>query len=129
MPDRVERLLQAAQARHDATLARATQSLLALARNSQPITVRRLAREAGVSRSWIYRQADLRREIDQLRQSSARIRPSAQVAQRASTDSLRQQLHIYREELGRLRNENRRLTDQLARQLGAARAASVTKPT
>jgi HAMP domain-containing protein len=38
-------------------------------------------------------------------------------------------LHIYREELGRLRNENRRLTDQLARQLGAARAASVTKPT
>lgn len=40
---------------------------------------------------------------------------------------LRQQLHAYREEIARLRAENRALTDQLARRLGTERADNVTR--
>jgi hypothetical protein len=124
--DRVEQLRQTARARHDATLARATQTLQVLALHAEPITFGRLARAAGVSRSWIYRQPELRHQVERLRQSPPQKRPNAQ-STRASDDSLRQQLHIYREHVAQLKAENRALKDQLAHQLGAARAASVTK--
>ena len=126
-PDRVDRLRQAARTRHDTTLARATQALQALTREAEPITFGRLARAANVSRSWIYRQPELRHQIEQLRQPPTTGKPPARPAQRATADSLRQQLHTYREEIARLQADNRALKDQLARQLGANRAASITK--
>ena len=80
-----------------------------------------------MSRSWLYRQPTLRQEIDRLRDASA-TRPRLPSVERASTDSLRQQLHTYREEITRLRTENQELREQLARHLGAARTAAVTRP-
>ena len=50
-------------------------------------------------------------------------------AERATTESLRQQLRTYRDEISRLRTENQELRDQLARHLGAARAAAATTGT
>jgi regulator of replication initiation timing len=47
-------------------------------------------------------------------------------AERASVDSLRQQIHAYREEITRLRTENQALCEQLSRRLGTDRAAAVT---
>jgi hypothetical protein len=76
-----------------------------------------------VSRSWLYRQPQLREEIDRLRRPTRNL-PSAE---RATTDSVRQQLRTYRDEITRLRTENQELRDQLARHLGAARAAAVTR--
>ena len=82
---------------------------------------------AGVSRSWLYRQRTLRLEIARLRDASA-SRPGLPSAERASTDALRQQLPPSREEITRLRTENQELREQLARHLGAARTAAVTRP-
>lgn len=125
MTDRTERLRQATEARHADTLARATAALHALGRTADPITFCSVARVAGVSRSWLYRQPDLRGQIEQLRQS-ARPSPSRVTpVQRASDESNRQKLKIYREELARLQAENRDLREQLARKLGAERAAAV----
>lgn len=127
MVDRDEALRRAAQARHAATLRRAEDALRTLAGRGEPITFRRLAQTAGVSRSWLYRQTELRAEIERLRQPRpSKSRPA--LSQRATVDSLRQQLHAYREELSRLRTQNQVLHDQLARHLGAARAASITRP-
>ncbi len=126
MPDRIERLRAAAQARHDDTLRRAQTTLRSLARRSEPITIRGVATAAGVSRSWLYRQPQLLAEIDQLRQTRPTRGPSVPASQRASIDSLRQQLHTYRDELARLRAENKALTEQLARHLGDARTAAIT---
>lgn len=128
MVERHDALCRAAQARHAATLRRAEDALRTLARRGEPITFRRLAETAGVSRSWLYGQTDLRVEIERLRQprpSGSRPLPPPQ---RATIDSLRQQLHAYREELARTRTENQILKEQLARQLGAARATSITRP-
>lgn len=126
MTDRVERLREAAQARHDDTLRRAQSTLRSLARRGEPITVRGVASAAGVSRSWLYRQPQLLAEIDRLRQPRPVRERSVPAAQRASVESLRQQLHAYRDEIARLRAENQALNEQLARQLGAARVAAVT---
>jgi len=126
-PDRVERLRQAAQDRHDTTLARASRALQHLTDAGQPITFGGLARAAGISRSWIYRQPGLRHQIEQLRQSPPQPTATTRPSHRASDDSLRQQLHLYRNEITRLQAENHALKEQLARHLGTARAASVTK--
>jgi DNA-binding XRE family transcriptional regulator len=129
-PERSEALRLAARARHDATVARAEAALEALQRQARPVNFAQLAKAAGVSRYWLYRQPGLRQKIECLRgEPSQKPPPSqgAQRAQRASANSLRQQLHVYREELARLRAENTALKEQLARQLGVARAASITR--
>jgi hypothetical protein len=129
MPDRVERLREAAQARHDTTLRRATNALQRLERHGEAVTFRRVAETAGVSRSWLYRQPQLREEITRLRDTTAGRPGTLPSAERATTDSLRQQVRAYRDEITRLRTENQELRDQLARHLGAARAAAATTGT
>jgi hypothetical protein len=126
MPDRIQALRQAAQARHEQTLHRAETALASLARRGQPVTIRGVADAARVSRSWIYQQPRLLAEINGLRQPGPASKPSAPASQKATIDSLRQQLHAYRDEIARLRAENTTLRDQLARHLGTARTAAVT---
>jgi len=128
MTDRVQRLREAAQARHDATLRRAEDTLRQLARKGGPITFRRVAEEAGVSRAWLYRQDELRRQTDQLRDTPTSRASSLPAAERATADSLRQQLRTYRTEIARLRLENQALREQLAHHLCAQRAAANTSP-
>jgi len=127
MPDRVERLREAAQARHEATLRRAKSALASMVRRGEPVTFRRVAETAGVSRSWLYRQQELREEINRLRHASQGRPGVLPSAERATADSLRQQVRTYRDEITRLRIENQELREQLARRLGADRAAAVTK--
>lgn len=124
--DRVERLRQAARDRHDSASVRVAEALRALAASCEAISVNRVARVAGVSRSFVYNQPELLDEIDKLRRSRPARSSPARHGDRASLDSLRQQIHAHREELARLQAENRILKDQLARQLGAARVAAVT---
>ena len=129
MPDRIQRLQQAAQARHDQTMRRAEAALNSLARRGGPVTVRGLADTARVSRSWIYQQPRLLAEIGRLRQARPDRKPGVPASQKATIDSLRQQLQAYREEITRLRAEIASLHEQLARQLGAARTAAITSQT
>ena len=129
MTDRVDRLREAAQARHDGTLRRATNALQRMARRGDAVTFRQVAETAGVSRSWLYRQPQLREEITRLRDTTAGRPGTLPSNERATTDSLRQQLRTYRDEISRLRTENQELRDQLARHLGVARAAAATTGT
>jgi HAMP domain-containing protein len=129
MPDRIQALRQAAQARHEQTLHRAEAALNSLARHGKPVTIRSVVYAARVSRSWICQQPRLLAEIDRLRQPRAATKPSVPASQKATTDSLRQQLHAYRDEITRLRAEITTLRDQLARHLGTARTATITSPT
>jgi hypothetical protein len=66
-----------------------------------PITCDALAREAGVSRSWLYTQAELRAEVERLR---TKQRPSRRVPdrQRASGASLLTRLQITTERIRQL---------------------------
>ena len=127
MPDRVERLREAAQARHEATLRRAKNALQSMTRRGEPVTFRRVAETAGVSRSWLYRQQELREEINRLRHRSQGRPGLLPTAERATADSLRQQMRTYRAEITRLQTENHELREELARRLGADRAAAATK--
>ena len=119
-------LAQANARRHQAALAAARHALEQLQREGQAISYSSVARTAGVSRPWLYRQDQIRDLISQLRPQHA---PAATLAtQRASTDSLRQRLDTARAEITRLRAENRSLREQIARHLGFQRTQHHTDP-
>ena len=120
-------LAQANARRHQAALAAARHAIEQFQREGTAINYTAIAHSAGVSRSWLYRQSQIRDLISQLRQQHAPAAAlAALAAQRASAGSLRQRLDTARAEITRLRAENRSLRDQIARQLGLQRTQSAS---
>ncbi|WP_246144775.1 DUF6262 family protein [Actinacidiphila oryziradicis] len=89
----------------------------------EPVTAALVAQRAGVSRSWIYSQPELRDQIQQLRSLRADADTVRNTVTRASDDSLRQRLVLAHERISRLREENQQLRDALAHAHGQLRAA------
>lgn len=81
-----------------------------------------VARQAGVSRSWLYTQPAIRAEIERLRQrrSPAATRPVPE-RQRISDASLRSRLAEANTRVRELQAENQRLRTALAEALGSNR--------
>ena len=77
--DNTHHLIAAARRRAQATRRRAVAALRRMDTSGLPVTFDALAREAGVSRSWLYSQPDLRAEIERLRDrprpTTVRARP------------------------------------------------------
>jgi hypothetical protein len=116
-------LINAARQRHELTRARAIQALRELDQAGTPVTFEAVARAAGVSRSWLYAQADLRVEITRLREATHRSpSPPIPASQRASDASLLQRVTQANQRNRQLTDDNARLRRQLARALGDQRA-------
>ena len=120
-------LIKAAQQRTEQTRRRAAAGLQRLDAAGKAITFDTVAREAGVSRSWLYAQSDLRSEIERLRerhqaQPSSRIPPKRQ---RASDASLLRRLEASTDRLRRREHDNRELRDALAQALGEQRTSAI----
>lgn len=109
-------LTQANTRRREAALAAAHHAIDQLRRERKPVNYTAVAPAAGVSRTWLYRQDQIRDLISKLREHEP---PAA--SRRATADSLRQRLDTARAEITRLRTENHSLRDQLARHLGLQR--------
>ncbi|PJE03129.1 DUF6262 family protein, partial [Mycobacterium sp.] len=88
-------LIAAARRRHEHTRANAIAAMHELDRTGAVLTFEAVARHAGVSRSWIYTQTDLKDEIGRLR-AQRRPEPSTPLParQHASDESLRRRLEI-----------------------------------
>lgn len=125
--DNSAHLLAAARRRTEQTRTRALRALRDLDNAGAPVTFEALAREAGVSRSWLYSQPDLRATVQDLRD---RNRPATSSAtpqrQRASDASLLRRLEAATARLHQLEADNRQLRQALAEVLGATRAHRTT---
>jgi len=122
-------LAAAARQRHENTRAKAITAIHELDQAGAILTFESVARHAGVSRSWIYTQTDLKEQIGRLR-SQHRPESSTPIPaqQRASDDSLRRRLEIANLRNRELADENQRLRRQLACALGHNRDNSRTAP-
>ncbi|MDG5485498.1 DUF6262 family protein [Mycolicibacterium gadium] len=111
-----EHLRNAARKRHESATERAHDALSALAARGAPINFVRVAREAGVSTDFLYRQPQLRRRIEQLRTSSfIRNQPETSVEDLSSTSAAVRALSAQIKELRRShRAEVTRLKQALA---------------
>ncbi|MGH9304087.1 MAG: DUF6262 family protein, partial [Acidimicrobiales bacterium] len=115
-------LTLAVRARSLDTRRRAVDALRRLDDAGEPITFTTVANMASVSRSWLYRDPDLRAEIVRLRKPAST--PAMPSAQRTTTESERCRREALLDELRRLKEENKRLRDEVARVLGSQRASS-----
>src|SRR3982751_1230700 len=123
MPADPTPIITAARQRHELTRAKAIQALRELDRAGTPITFEIVA-HAGVSRSWLYTQADIRAEIQRLRDTTRRApTPSIPAAQRTSDSSAQARLQAAVQRNRALAEDNRRLRRQLAQALGQQRQA------
>ena len=120
--DNTIHLTTAAKQRHEYTRAKALAAMHELDRAGAVLTFEAVARHAGVSRSWIYTQTDIKDEIHRLRDQGQHQR-SAPIPARhhASDDSLRQRLELANRRNRELADENQRLRRQLAHALGQLR--------
>ena len=117
-------LAAAAARRHELTRARAIQALRELDREGTPVTFAAVAAAAGISRSWLYTQPDIRTQLEQLRKAAQDAPgPTIPASQRASDPSLRSRLATALQRNRALAGENARLRRQLARTLGDQRSA------
>jgi Family of unknown function (DUF6262) len=125
--DNSRHVITAAQQRAEQTRRRAVAALGRLDAIGKPITFDVVAREAGVSRSWLYAQADLRTEIERLR-TRHRVQPPSPdppQRQRASDPSLLRRLEAATDRIRRLEHDNHELRDALARALGERRTSAI----
>jgi hypothetical protein len=121
-PDNSQHLVTAAKRRHELARAKAIRAVRELDRaGNVPITFESVARTAGVSRSWLYTQPDLREEIQRLRVATTTPAPAVPAPDRATAQSLRRRLTILQERIRHLTEENQRLRHQLAVSLGQQR--------
>ena len=123
-----DHLRAAAAQRRRAILERAQRALRELDGDGTPITFQAVARRAGISRQWLYKQPDLRAEIERLRdrRTPAGIAPVPE-AERAREASLRQRNTALLAENRRLREENAALRDELASLYGERRSAGARR--
>jgi hypothetical protein len=125
--DNSRHVIAAARRRAGQTRQRAVAALRRMDAAGQRITFDAVAREAGVSRSWLYAQDDLRAEIGRLRQRHLATPPAPvpPQRQRASDSSLLRRLEAATIRIRRLEADNQQLRDALARALGERRAAGI----
>lgn len=125
--DNSRHLRAAARRRSTDARQRAVKALRRLDATGAPITFDILAREAAVSRSWLYTQTDLRTEIQRRRHRYRTTSPGPVVPerQRATDASLLRRLEAATERNRRLEQDNRELRDALAQALGEQRTAHI----
>jgi hypothetical protein len=127
--DNSHHIIHAAHRRSQATHHRADATLRRMDNTGLPITIDAPAREASVSRSWLYNQPELRAEIERLRN---RPRPAAgrlvPDRQRSSDASLLGRVEVATQRIHELETDNKRLRQALAEALGEHRAARSREP-
>jgi hypothetical protein len=123
--DNTIHLTTATRHRHELTRSKTIRALRELDASGGAVTFEIVAKSAGVSRSWLYTQPDIRAEIERLRSLRHRAPAQAVPARQRTTDpSLLQRRKLANARNHELAEDNQRLRRQLA-QLGELRAAGM----
>ena len=127
--DNSHHVVAAARRRAVATHKRAVAALRRMDNAGAPISFDSLAKQARVSRSWLYNQPDLRAEIERLRARPRPLLPGRRTPerQRATDASLLRRLESATERIRRLEHDNKQLRLALAQALGEHRLAEVQR--
>ena len=119
-------LIAAASRRHELARSKAIRAVRELDAAGATVTFESVARAAGVSRSWLYTQPDIREEVLRLRDLGRRAPGTpVQARHRSSDASLLRRLEAATARNRELAEDNQRLRQQLARALGELRAAGI----
>jgi hypothetical protein len=123
-------IIAAARRHSDDARRRATAALRRMDASGKPLTFSTIAAAAGVSRSWLYAQDDLREQIERLRTRQQQAPGAPQIPDRqcATPASLLRRLEAATTRIRALEADNRQLRDALEHALGEKRAAAILTP-
>ncbi|MGB7964026.1 MAG: DUF6262 family protein [Propionicimonas sp.] len=126
--DNTDNLINAARNRTAITRRKVTMAIRRLDAAAATITYQSLAREAGVSRSWLYSQPDIRELIDHHRAGHPEPPGPASPPprQRPSAASLQTRLEVAAARIRELQQDNQRLREALAQALADTREPTRT---
>jgi hypothetical protein len=117
-------LAESARRRHQKAIDHAHRALRAAEASGEPVTYADIAAAAGVSRSWLYTQPEIRASIERLRDDNGRSAAAPVPSQqRASPASLIRRLEAAHRRNQELSREVAELRDQLAAAHAELRAA------
>ena len=119
---RHDALAAATQERSQDTRERAVTTIGRLDKQGLPLTMTTVAKAAGVSRSWLYRQPGLHLEITRHRHPA----PTLPRPERAGTNSQNQRIENMHDEIRRINAEIFSLRQQLGEQFGPQRVLRVS---
>ncbi|MDT7595017.1 MAG: hypothetical protein QOJ06_563 [Pseudonocardiales bacterium] len=127
--DNSHHVVAAAHRRAAATRKPAVAALPRMDNAGAPISFDSLAKEARVSRSWLYNQPDRRAEIERLRARPHPFPPGRRTPerQRTSDASLLRRLESATEHIRRLEHDNKQLRQALALALGERRTTELQR--
>lgn len=114
-------LRAAAAARTQSATERARRALVELHERGEAISFAAVAARANVSRQFLYTQAELRAQIERLRNEPPPTAAPPSSGERASNESVRTRLRATLDENKRLRDEIAELRDELALTHGRVR--------
>jgi len=121
-PGNTAGIIAAARRRGELTRSKAIRALQELDQAGTAITFAAVAQKAGISTSWLYANAGIRAQIENLREVTGRApSPPIPARQRTSDVSLLRRLEAANAQLVKLREERDRLRRQLAHALGERR--------
>jgi hypothetical protein len=120
--DNSRHVIDAAHRRSQATQQRAVAALRRMDNAGVAVSFESVAKEADVSRSWLYTHSELRGEIERLRGRNSTASGLIPDRQKISDASLVRRLEAASERIRELQSDNRRLRDALAEALGVNRA-------
>jgi Family of unknown function (DUF6262) len=124
--DNTAQLIAAASRRHELARSKAIRAVRELDAAGTTVTFESVAAAAGVSRSWLYTQPDIRDEVLRLRDLGRRAPGTSLPARHRSSDaSLLRRLEAATARNRELAQDNQRLRHQLAQALGQLRAAGI----
>jgi hypothetical protein len=118
-----DNLRQAAARKSAAAQTRAESALREMIRRQQPITFRGLAHTAGVSLDFLYRHADLRRRVEQLRAQQDQAKRPTPVA---APDEPSNVVRALTAQISELKRQHRAEIDVLNQALQAAHGENLT---
>lgn len=120
-PERAHPLAAAAARKSKRTLELACSALRDLEARGEAISFQAVARQAGISRQWLYGQPEMRAEIERLRVIQRDSPASVPAGERSTKASLRARLQTVLDENRRLREETAQLKHELALAYGQRR--------
>jgi hypothetical protein len=115
-------LQEAAERRRERAAERARKAIRRLDKAGEPVSFQSVAREAGVSRQFLYSVDQLRGEIERLRAARLEADDALPSAQRSTEASLKARNQTLLDENRRLRDELASLREELAGAWGELRA-------
>ena len=116
----IDGLLKSAQDKREQAIKRANMAINELEKNNSPITFANVARQGNVSKAWLYREDNIRKKIDLLRQNNGRSN-----IQKNNAGNSNARIDVLKKKIQTLESENKQLKKQLEKVYGELFKASL----